>query len=73
MYRFEYQSMFNKVKILCNIDEQVCPNIDNSESSFWVQLPEDCGTILPNFALLYIIISKKYMEIITDYINFNFF
>ena len=40
---YEYQSMFNKARNFMQYpDEQkYCPNIDNSESSFWVQLPED--------------------------------
>ena len=40
---YEYQSMFRKVtNFLKYPDEQkFCPNIDDSESSFWVQLPED--------------------------------
>ena len=40
---YEYESMFRKVRnFLQYPDEQkFCPNIDDSESSFWVRLPED--------------------------------
>ncbi len=61
---YEYESMFRKVKNFIQYpDEQkFCPNIDNSESSFWVQLPEDyAGDHLAKFCCTscYTVISKE--------------
>ena len=61
---YDYQSMFNKVKnFLKYPDEQkFCPNIDNSESSFWVHLPEKyAGDHLCKFCCTscYTVISKE--------------
>ena len=61
---YEYQSMFNKVRnFLKYPDEQkFCPNIDNSESSFWVHLPEKyAGDHLCKFCCTscYTVISKR--------------
>ena len=61
---YEYQSMFNKVRnFLKYPDEQkFCPNIDNSESSFWVHLPEKyAGDHLCKFCCTscYTVISKE--------------
>jgi hypothetical protein len=40
---FAKQSMINKVRNFLEFPDmqQFCPNIDNSESSFWAQMPED--------------------------------
>ena len=61
---YEYESMFRKVKnFLQYPDEQkFCPNIDDSESSFWVRLPEDyAGDHLAKFCCTscYTLISKE--------------
>ena len=61
---YEYQSMFNKVRnFLKYPDEQkFCPNIDNSESSFWVHLPEKyAGDHLCKFCCTscYTLVSKE--------------
>ena len=40
---FAKQSMINKVRNFLEFPDmqKFCPNIDNSESSFWAQMPED--------------------------------
>jgi hypothetical protein len=40
---YAYESMFRKVRNFLKFPnkQKFCPNIDDSESSFWVQLPED--------------------------------
>ena len=61
---YEYQSMFNKVRNFLKYPDQqkFCPNIDNSESSFWVHLPEKyAGDHLCKFCCTscYTVISKE--------------